>query len=49
LVEIKALDSIAPVHVAQVINYLKASNRERGLLINFGATRLEYRRQTKPK
>ena len=49
LVEVKALESIAPVHVAQMINYLKASGRERGLVINFGATRLEYRRQTRPK
>ena len=49
LIEIKALDAISPVHVAQVINYLKASGRERGLVINFGATRLEYRRQTKPE
>ena len=35
LVEIKALDSIAPLHVAQVINYLKASGRERGLVTQF--------------
>ena len=44
IVEIKALASVAgPAH-AQVLNYLKASGLERGLLINFGAARLEWRR-----
>ncbi len=44
VVEIKALAQISNVEAAQVINYLKAAKRHRGLLLNFGATRLEYKR-----
>jgi GxxExxY protein len=44
LVEIKAAKSLAPEHVAQLLNYLKTSEISVGLLINFGAPRLEVRR-----
>ena len=44
LVEVKAVDAIHDRHVAQLINYLKASRLKRGLVINFGATSLQYRR-----
>ncbi len=37
VLELKAADGIAPEHEAQLINYLKASNIELGLLFNFGA------------
>lgn len=44
LVELKAVKSLAAEHVAQVLNYLKATKIEVGLLINFGNPKLEYRR-----
>ncbi len=43
-VEIKALTKLEDVHLAQAINYLEAYNLEIGMLINFGAKSLEYRR-----
>ena len=47
LVELKAAKAIAPEHQAQVINYLKATGIDVGLLINFGNPRLEYKRFTR--
>ena len=44
LVEVKASDSIHDQHVAQVINYLKASRLKRALLLNFGAMSLQHKR-----
>jgi len=44
LLELKAVKSIAPEHVAQILNYLKATKIDVGLLINFGSSKLEYRR-----
>lgn len=44
LVELKAVKTLMPEHQAQVINYLKATHIEVGLLINFGGLRLEYKR-----
>lgn len=46
IVELKAVMAILPEHQAQIINYLKATGIEVGLLINFGNPRLEYRRLT---
>ncbi len=40
----KAVTKLEDVHLAQAINYLEAYNLEIGLLINFGAKSLEYRR-----
>ena len=36
IVEIKASNSLAPEHEAQLLNYLKATKIEVGLLLNFG-------------
>ncbi|MFH1089877.1 MAG: GxxExxY protein [Candidatus Uhrbacteria bacterium] len=44
MVEIKALISLEDVHLAQAINYLEAYNLEIGLLINFGAKSLGFKR-----
>jgi GxxExxY protein len=44
ILELKAVKALAPEHMAQVLNYLKATGMEVGLLINFGSPKLEYRR-----
>jgi GxxExxY protein len=44
LLELKAVKALAPEHLAQVMNYLKATGIGIGLLLNFGTPRLEYRR-----
>jgi GxxExxY protein len=43
-VEIKAVIQLEDVHLAQAINYLEAYNLEAGLLINFGAKSLDFKR-----
>ena len=44
MVELKAITELADVHLAQAMNYLEAYNMEVGLLINFGARSLEFKR-----
>lgn len=48
-VELKAVIRIEDVHLAQAMNYLEAYNLEVGLLINFGAKRIEFNRFTNKK
>jgi len=43
-VEIKAKTQLDDVHLAQAINYLEASHYPIGLLLNFGAKSLQFKR-----
>jgi len=44
IVELKALGQLSKEHMAQVLNYLKASHLKLGLLVNFGTISLNYER-----
>ncbi len=44
ILECKAIAELAPIHETQVFNYLKATGIGRGLLVNFGTSRLSYKR-----
>lgn len=41
IVEVKAVEALAPVHEAQVLTYLRLSGRRLGLLINFNVALLK--------
>jgi GxxExxY protein len=49
IIELKAVKAITPEHEAQVINYLNATGIRVGLLINFGSSKLEFKRFTRSK
>lgn len=49
MLELKALIELDKVHLAQAINYLEVYDMEIGLLINFGARSLEFKRLTRQK
>ena len=44
LMELKAVSGLTKEHMAQILNYLKATEIEVGLMVNFGNPKLEYRR-----
>jgi len=44
LVELKAVAQLEDVHLAQILNYLKAYRFEVGLLINFGSKSMTFKR-----
>jgi GxxExxY protein len=44
ITELKALTQMGGVEEAQILNYLRATGYEVGLLLNFGAQSLEYKR-----
>jgi len=41
IVELKAVETLSPVHEAQLLSYLKLSGKKIGLLINFNVSRLK--------
>lgn len=45
VVEIKAAQSLAVGHEVQTVNYLAATRMDHGLLLNFGAKSLEFKRK----
>lgn len=47
LVELKSVRTIAPAHEAQLVNYLVATGRDVGLLLNFSETKVEVKRKTR--
>ena len=44
MVEIKAIINLEDAHLAQAMNYVEAYNMEIGLLLNFGAKSLQFKR-----
>lgn len=42
IIELKAVEKLMPIHEAQLITYLKLSDKRLGLLINFNVTRLKH-------
>lgn len=47
IVELKAVKELINEHESQVLNYLTATRTRLGLLINFGSSKLEYKRLIK--
>ena len=41
IVELKSVESVAPVHKKQLLTYLRLSGKKLGLLLNFGAVRIK--------
>jgi len=40
IVELKSVKELLPVHMAQIITYMKISNKSKGLLMNFNEAKL---------
>ena len=45
IVELKAVSTLTVVHEVQLVSYLKATGRDLGLLLNFGAPTLQVKRK----
>ena len=45
IVELKAVQNLVPAHEVQTVNYLVATGKDVGLLINFGSERLEFKKK----
>ena len=44
IIELKAVTTLLDVHVAQLMNYLKATGLEHGLLLNFGSEKFQCKK-----
>ncbi|MCF7804393.1 MAG: GxxExxY protein [Candidatus Marinimicrobia bacterium] len=44
IIELKTVADIQKIHLAQLKNYLKATQFKLGLLINFGSSKLQFKR-----
>ncbi|MBR6142326.1 MAG: GxxExxY protein [Bacteroidaceae bacterium] len=44
IIEFKSVEELASVHRAQLLNYMRISNQDRGILFNFGETNLHSER-----
>ena len=52
VIELKAVQSLLPIHEVQLVNYLTATGIEEGVLLNFGSESLQFKkkfRKPKPK
>ena len=47
ILELKSVRRLAKVHEAQLVNYLVATGKEIGLLLNFGEQKVEVKRKVK--
>lgn len=44
ILELKSVEALSGIHEAQLLNYLKATGLRLGFLINFGRSKVEYKR-----
>ncbi len=44
ILELKCVETIANIHRAQVLNYLKATNKQLAIILNFAKEKLEFER-----
>jgi GxxExxY protein len=47
IVEVKAIQTLPKPHEVQLVNYLTATGLSEGLLLNFGAERLEFKKKVR--
>jgi GxxExxY protein len=44
IIELKTVKAIEEIHIAQLLNYLKATNKKVGLILNFAKPKVEIKR-----